>query len=529
MQELLVKMAKEAATNDTLIASFIQAYCQRNNTTWADVARQLNSTEEQLAKLALCRRPKTQTFTQDLVQISHYTNLSVDLLTTFMQPNRSANAIKHLSFKGKLPSLQTFWQSSLGKKRALTFAITIFTVLLVSTFLLNQFTAAKDTATLHVSSGEAIVTQAGILGSSTTTVTAGTSIILSTADMIAMTDNSTAELFLFEGSQVDLAANTRLELTELANNESDHQIYMTLFNGRIINRVTKLLGIDDAYEVRTPSSTASVRGTIFSVTVLDQQTTEVAVTEGVVEVALDNESAYVQAGEMITAVSGQPLKVEPNNNLEIILTATPLPINTDETEENGNSTENLEETDSTNESITTDTPTASSVKPTKTPTTPDNIDPTITSSGPPATTDGSPVPSTNTPDASSPTNTPASSVPPTNTPLSPPTNTPLSAPTNTPLSSPTNTPLPPPTNTPLPPATNTNTPLPPPTNTPLPPPTNTPLPPPTDTPIPPPTSTSEPSTVTLCHNPGPSQQTIQVSPSAVQGHLDHGDYLGACN
>ncbi len=312
MQELLVKMAKEAANNDTLIASFIHAYCHKNNTTWADVAKQLNSTEEQLAKLALCRRPKTQTFTQDLVQISHYTNLNVDLLTTFMHPNKSSNAIKHLSFKRSFPSLQTFWRSSLGKKRALSFAITLFTILLVSTFLLNQFTTAKDTATLHVSSGEAIVTQAGILGSSTTTVIAGTSIILSTADMIEMADNSTAELFLFEGSQVDLAANTRLELTELANNEVDHQIYMTLFNGRIINRVTKLLGTDDAYEVRTPSSTASVRGTVFSVTVLDDKSTEVAVTEGVVEVALDNESAYVQAGEMITAVS--PACANPSTN-----------------------------------------------------------------------------------------------------------------------------------------------------------------------------------------------------------------------
>lgn len=35
--------------------------------------------------------------------------------------------------------------------------------------------------------------------------------------------------------------------------------------------------------------------------------------------------------------------------------------------------------------------------------------------------------------------------------------------------------------------------------------------------------------VTLCHKPGtPAQQTLNVPPSAVPGHLGHGDYLGEC-
>ena len=34
--------------------------------------------------------------------------------------------------------------------------------------------------------------------------------------------------------------------------------------------------------------------------------------------------------------------------------------------------------------------------------------------------------------------------------------------------------------------------------------------------------------VTICHNPGPNQRTIEVAPEAVPAHLAQGAYLGAC-
>ena len=34
--------------------------------------------------------------------------------------------------------------------------------------------------------------------------------------------------------------------------------------------------------------------------------------------------------------------------------------------------------------------------------------------------------------------------------------------------------------------------------------------------------------VTLCHNPGPQQQTLVVGASAAKAHLAHGDIAGAC-
>lgn len=68
------------------------------------------------------------------------------------------------------------------------------------------------------------------------------------------------------------------------------------------------------------------------------------------------------------------------------------------------------------------------------------------------------------------------------------------------------------------------------TPTPIPPTaTLTPVPPtPTDTSVPP---TPTPKKVTICHrdNGEPEWKTIEVSESAVDAHLAHGDYLGACN
>ena len=34
--------------------------------------------------------------------------------------------------------------------------------------------------------------------------------------------------------------------------------------------------------------------------------------------------------------------------------------------------------------------------------------------------------------------------------------------------------------------------------------------------------------VTICHVPPPVDETIEVNENAVDGHIEHGDYLGAC-
>lgn len=528
-------MAQAAAKNSTLLAHLIEDRCQQQNITWAQLAAELQISETQLAKLALCRQPGNRNFKADVAQAARHAKMDTQKLTRFLQPDSAHNNSQRSFWQTVLSWPNKSGDQSMVIKRAAAFGVVLLAIFFMSAFIFSQ--PNGPTATLQVTSGEVTVRQTASFNRATTViVSAGESLAVSGSDTIEVSANAAAELYLFEGSVVELAENTMLELTELAENSSEHQIYLTLFNGRILNRVTKLLGINDAYEVRTPSSTASVRGTIFSVEVFDENTTQVIVSEGIVEVSLGNESAEVGAGEMVTAVTGQPLNIEPASSSPIIPATTPNqapdePSTGQSDTQSGSTTldeaaathtpsgtpaaENPESTGTpttTTESPALPTHTAGTVRPTNTPA---NSSPPASPASP-ANSTAAPATPTNAAGATRPPNAQATALPPTNTPLP-------NVPTKTAVPNV-------PTNTPLPPAA-TNTPVPVvPTNTPVPVvPTNTPIPPsPTDTP-PPPLPTEEPSKVTICHNPGPNQQTMQVNSSAVQGHLNHGDYLGPCN
>lgn len=522
--DMLLKMAQAATRNSGLLAHLIEERCQQKNITWAQLAAELQISEAQLAKLALCRQPGSRRFKADVAEAARYANIDPQKLIKFLQPASEQKVSK-----------KPFWQTSLSwpnrigdqpmiVKRAIAFGVVLIAIFLISAVVFSQ--PASTEATLQVTIGEVVVQQTTLLGQTTTVVVSGgETLTVSGSDTIEVLSDAAAVLYLFEGSTVELSANTQLELTEFADNGSDQQIYMTLLNGRILNRVTKLLGVDDAYQVRTPSSTASVRGTIFSVEVLDQLSSQIVVTEGIVAVSLGNEMAEVQAGEMVTAVTGQPLNVQPINNPELLAPAAPPQIPTNIT--SGQSSEEPRITAGEATAMPSDTansPTTTTESPAGTTASPGSPTNTVPASQPPGSSATSaPSLPTSPSGATQPPNTSATSLPPTNTRVSP------VVPTNTSVPGvPTNTPVPPtvPTNTPAPPVVPTNTPVPPvvPTNTPVPVvPTNTPVPPPV------PTDTPQPSRVTVCHSPGPNQQTKEVNADALQSHLNHGDYLGPCN
>lgn len=106
--------------------------------------------------------------------------------------------------------------------------------------------------------------------------------VLNEGDAIRTGADGRAILTYFEGSTVTIEPSTELAI-DAANATADGStvVSMTQNFGRTWHVVTKLITGGSKYEVRTPASTASVRGTEFQVDT-DSATTTVTTTEGTV-------------------------------------------------------------------------------------------------------------------------------------------------------------------------------------------------------------------------------------------------------
>lgn len=109
--------------------------------------------------------------------------------------------------------------------------------------------------------------------------------ILDDGDFLRTRENSYAELKFSDGSIVKVSENTEVSL---------YKDYLSLAIGYIRLYITKLF---PNFEVRTPSAVAGVRGTEFSVEVLDDQTTIVTVYEGEVDITAQGKTIRLRKGE----------------------------------------------------------------------------------------------------------------------------------------------------------------------------------------------------------------------------------------
>jgi len=110
--------------------------------------------------------------------------------------------------------------------------------------------------------------------------------VVAAGDTIRTASGAAAEITYFEGSSVRLEADTQI-VVESLRSEADGGTVIGMMQtlGRTWHVVTKLISGSSRYEVRTPSSTASVRGTIFAVDVYvdaDGPGATVTTSEGVV-------------------------------------------------------------------------------------------------------------------------------------------------------------------------------------------------------------------------------------------------------
>lgn len=301
--------------------------------------------------------------------------------------------------------------------------------------------------------------------------------LVEAGDRIRTGAEGAAVLTFFDGSVTELRPMAELSIARMRSQRTGGEKVIVLHQwlGESRYRVEPLVDETSRFSVQTASVVASVRGTVFTVTVAPDGTTHVEVEEGVVEVQTLETSVLVNGGEeflapspagSVTPITDTP--AEPSGT-----STSPTPTETPTTSSATESPEPLALTE------TAQTPALDATQTTEGITTPQ---PTSTEGEAPTTTEG-PAPTATEPFSTETEPSPTDTKPPTEE--SPPTGTPESSPTAT------ETPTPSATQEPAPTATETLT--------------------PTATQEPPPTATETP-TLTATQEPSPTATKLKETP-----------------
>ena len=310
--DLLIKMACRAGSDTALMAALLKQYAEARHLSWEQMAERLGLDGVRLARLALCRRPRPQHLIEDVEQIAQYVGLEREALLRFLRHAEEVTSAPH-------PTLSAQERGAREMTRMLwKWGLAAVGVLLILAMIFAQPQRAE--ATLVVTQGQAALHQArtvllAISAPVETVLAAGEAATVRAGDSITLDEGSSAELRLLDGSTVTLYENTTLKVSRLQIGRRAYHVRLDVLAGNIYNRVLRLLGTDDAYEVITPSSTAAVRGTAFAVQVLSPTSTYFACDEGQIAVRMADQEVTVNAGEQVIAAQGEPLEVQPQPDI----------------------------------------------------------------------------------------------------------------------------------------------------------------------------------------------------------------------
>jgi len=139
---------------------------------------------------------------------------------------------------------------------------------------------------------------------------AETGMLLVQSDALRTGEDTYASVILFESSIIRLDNNTEILLKEFIRQAETTNITIEQESGRTWNTLQRISGIDN-YEVQTPTTVASVRGTIFDVNVTISGRTNISVIKGEVNVSrLENGTI----GDTITVNSNESVLIDPESN-----------------------------------------------------------------------------------------------------------------------------------------------------------------------------------------------------------------------
>jgi len=192
--------------------------------------------------------------------------------------------------------------------RILLVALLAAGVLIPAALILTQQRASAANMTLTILGGTADVAR-GTGGFSR----AADGQVLSAGDRVRTADGGHAVVTFLDGSTIEIEPATTItviQATAAASGAITIQLEQAI--GRTWSSVHRLDRADSKFELRTPATTATVRGTGFLTDVLASGATTVTTTDGIVEVSAQGTTVVVPAGSLTTVQpSSAPSPPEP--------------------------------------------------------------------------------------------------------------------------------------------------------------------------------------------------------------------------
>jgi len=180
--------------------------------------------------------------------------------------------------------------------RILLVALLAAGVIIPAALILTQQRASAANMTLTILDGTADVAR-GAGGFAR----AADGQVLNTGDRVRTADGGHAVVTFLDGSTVEIEPATTItvvQATAAASGAITIQLEQAI--GRTWSSVQRLARSDSKFELRTPTTTATVRGTGFFTDVLASGATTVSTTDGIVEVSAQGTTVVVPAGSVTT-------------------------------------------------------------------------------------------------------------------------------------------------------------------------------------------------------------------------------------
>jgi uncharacterized repeat protein (TIGR01451 family) len=135
---------------------------------------------------------------------------------------------------------------------------------------------------------------------------------LEVGDAVKSSDSSGAEITFFDGSTIELEADTQIEVASLnISDTGSTTIGLEQTIGTTISRVTQLVDLASDYDIETPAGVAAVRGSVMIVYVIEDGTTWITNQEGTMWGIAQGVELKIPEGRICIIIPGQPPRLVP--------------------------------------------------------------------------------------------------------------------------------------------------------------------------------------------------------------------------